>query len=176
MKVLVTGGAGFIGSHVVDKLLSKDTQVVVIDNLSLGKEDNISQHFNNKNFKFLKENVNNTVKLNKLFESEKFDCIFHLAANSDISQSFQSPEIDLNNTFNTTYSVLNAMKLYEVKKLVFASTSAIYGETTQLLAEDFGPLVPVSHYGASKLASEAFIYSFCKLSPEDMEIKSWDEY
>lgn len=167
--MLVTGGAGFIGSHVVDRLLSQSMQVVAIDNLTLGKEDNISQHFSNKDFKFIKENVNNTVKLNDLFESEKFDCIFHLAANSDISQSFQSPEIDLNNTFNTTYSILNAMKLYEVRKLVFASTSAIYGDTIQPLSEDFGPLIPVSHYGASKLASEAFIYSFC----ENYGIQTW---
>ena len=162
MKILITGGAGFIGSHLADSLLKENHQIVVIDNLSQGTEKNIGHNFDNKNFKFCKLDLLDSDKLKKIFKTENFEIVFHLAANSDIAMSCKNPKIDLDNTFLTTYNVLTAMMEFNVKKLVFASTSAIYGETPGKTAEDFGPLFPVSHYGASKLASEAFISSFSK--------------
>lgn len=169
MKTLVTGGAGFIGSHLVDKLLEKDTEVVVVDNLSLGRSNNLEDAVKNPKFKFVQFDILDKNKLFNLFEHEKFDIVFHLAANSDIAKSHDNPDVDFNNTFATTYNILLAMKEFGVKKIVFASTSAIYGETLEKTDENFGPLFPVSHYGASKLASEAFISSFC----ENYSIKAW---
>ena len=86
--------------------------------------------------------------------------VYHLAANSDIQKGGKNPMVDYNLTFNTTFNILQLMKEFEVKKLFFASTSAIYGESYDVLNEDYGPLRPVSNYGAGKLASEAFISAF----------------
>ncbi|MCX7771180.1 MAG: NAD-dependent epimerase/dehydratase family protein [Proteobacteria bacterium] len=169
MRILVTGGAGFIGSHLVDFLLGKGYFVVVIDNLSLGKIENIEHNFGNPYFSFHKFDVLDYEKLIDLFKKYSFDVIFHLSANSDIAKSHEDPDIDLKNTFLSTYYILKAMKDSDVKNLVFASTSAIYGEAKGKIREDFGPLFPLSHYGASKLASEAFISSFA----ENYGFKAW---
>jgi len=168
-NILVTGGAGFIGSHLVDLLLEKGHFVVAVDNLSLGRGENISHNLDNSNFVFFRANLLNKGEIKEIFEKYRFDVIFHLAANSDIAKSHENPEIDLENTFLTTYSVLEMMRSYNVKEIVFASTSAIYGETKKKIDENFGPLFPVSHYGAAKLASEAFISSFA----ENYGFKAW---
>jgi len=160
MKILITGGAGFIGSHLCDTLLDQNHNIVVIDNLILGKLENINHLFESERFKFIKEDLLNLGSLQQLFEEQSFEMVFHLAANSDIQKGGKDPEVDYNLTFNTTFNVLQCMKEFNVKKLFFASTSAIYGETSELLTEDFGPLQPVSNYGAGKLASEAFISAF----------------
>lgn len=160
MKILVTGGAGFIGCHLVDLLLSQNNKVVVIDNLSLGKKENIIHNLSNNNFSFYKKNLLNEKVLRNIFQKEKFDVIFHFAANSDISSSWGEPNIDFENTFLSTYIILKMMKDMDVRQIIFPSTSAIYGEAKQPIDEDYGPLFPVSHYGAAKMASEAFISSF----------------
>jgi UDP-glucose 4-epimerase len=171
MNILITGGAGFIGSHLCDYLLEDvNNSVTIVDNLSLGKVENFKHLLDNDQFKFLEiDIVKNKSGLNEVFQQGKFDIVFHLAANSDIAQSFANPQIDLENTFLTTFNVLNLMRIHQVKKIVFASTSAIYGDTAETIGEDFGPLFPVSHYGAGKLASEAFISSFS----ENYGIQSW---
>jgi UDP-glucose 4-epimerase len=92
-----------------------------------------------------------------------------MAANSDIAKSHSNPNVDFDNTLLTTYNVLLAMKEFGVKNIVFASTSAIYGDTGVSVDENYGPLFPISHYGASKLASEAYISSFC----ENYGFKAW---
>ena len=160
MKSLVAGGACFIGSHLCDVLSADGHNVTVVDNLVLGKVENIEHLINNSNFRFFKEDLNNGHAMDMIFMDGEFDMVYHLAANSDIQKGGKDPMVDYQLTFNTTFNVLQMMKKYEVKKFFFASTSAIYGETYDVLNEDYGPLKPVSNYGAGKLASEAFISAF----------------
>ena len=162
-NILVTGGAGFIGSHLVDRLLDGNNYVVVIDNLSLGSKRNIAHHFNDSHFIFVEGDILDTPLFDSLFNKTSFDTVFHLAANSDIARSHADPTVDLNMTFMTTFRVVDAMRRFNVKRLMFASTSAIYGNALgKEVTEDYGPLFPASHYGACKLASEGIIASFCE--------------
>ena len=168
--ILVTGGAGFIGSHLTDRLLAEKNKVVVFDNLSLGRKSNLKQALQDPNCTFVEGDILNEELLKSLFEQHKFNIIFHLAANSDIARSHANPNVDLDMTFLTTYAILQKMRQYGVKKLMFASTSAIYGQTGGVeVKETYGPLFPASHYGAGKLASEAFISSFA----ENYGIQAW---
>lgn len=160
MNILITGGAGFIGSHLCDYLLTENNSVTAVDNLVLGRKDNISHLFGVKNFQFVEADLLDEDIIKKLFSTGDFDMVYHLAANSDIQRGGKDPMVDYNLTFNTTFNVLQCMREYYVKKLFFASTSAIYGETYDRLTENYGPLRPVSNYGAGKLASEAFISAF----------------
>jgi UDP-glucose 4-epimerase len=128
--------------------------------LSLGKVENISHLLNRDNFIFIEEDLLHKSVLRKIFNDNGFDMVYHLAANSDIQKGGNDPIVDYNHTFNTTFNILQCMHECNVKKFVFASTSAIYGETCEQLSENYGPLLPVSNYGAAKLASEAFISAF----------------
>ncbi|QII12876.1 UDP-glucose 4-epimerase [Candidatus Kuenenia stuttgartiensis] len=159
-NILITGGAGFIGSHLIDLLLDKDFKVTCVDNLYLGRKENIKHQLHNENFAFYKFDVLNFKKLNDIFRKERFDAIFHLVANSDIKQSAAQTDLDLKLNFMSTYNVLEAMRLNNVNQIVFASTSAIFGETDEVITEDMGPLIPISFYGASKLAAEAYISAY----------------
>ena len=160
MKILITGGAGFIGSHLCDALLRKGHAITVVDNLVLGKIENIQHIMAIPNFTFVKGDLLDMEFMRTVFAEGGFDMVYHLAANSDIQKGGMDPMVDHDLTFQTTFNVLQLMKEFEVKKLFFASTSAIYGETYDILNEDYGPLRPVSNYGAGKLASEAFISAF----------------
>lgn len=165
---LILGGAGFIGSHFCDHLIDSGGKVVCIDNLSLGRIENIQHLIGNPNFLFIKSDVNDLSKINEL-KGIQIDIVVHLAANSDIAISHSNPEVDIANTLNTTLSVLHYMRNEGIKKIIFASSSAIYGEHENNIHEKIGPLFPHSHYGAAKLASEAFISSFC----ENYQMTSW---
>lgn len=161
MKILITGGAGFIGSHLCDLLLSGgENSVTVVDNLILGRKENIFHLLDRGDFSFIEEDLLNSDALRSIFEKGQFEMVYHLAANSDIQKGSNDPTVDYNLTFNTTFNVLQCMREFGVKKFFFASTSAIYGETYDQLTENYGPLRPVSNYGAGKLASEAFISAF----------------
>jgi len=160
MRILITGGAGFIGSHLCDSLLEINHSITVVDNLLLGRIENIDHLIGRSDFTFIQEDLLYLEKLKQIFAEGQFDMVFHLAANSDIQKGGNDPVVDYNLTFNTTFNVLQCMREFGVKKLFFASTSAIYGETNDRLFENYGPLQPVSNYGAGKLASEAFISAF----------------
>ncbi len=160
MNILITGGAGFIGSHLCDALLERDHHLTVVDNLVLGKMENIEHLLHHPSFQFIQEDILHIDGLREIFKNGHFDMVYHLAANSDIQKGGKDPMVDYNLTFNTTFNILQMMKEFEVKKFFFASTSAIYGESYDVLNEDYGPLQPVSNYGAGKLASEAFISAF----------------
>ena len=167
MKFYVTGGAGFIGSHLVDELV-KIGDVVVVDNLSLGRKEFIQRHIDSGKVKFHEIDL---VDLDKVKETMKgCDVVFHMAANSDIIEGTKSTKVDFDNGTLATYNVLEAMRLNGAKELVFASTSAIYGEpTVSKVEENYGPLLPISLYGASKLACEGLISAFS----DNFGIKSW---
>lgn len=169
MKILVTGGAGFIGSHICDRLLEHGHSVVAADNLILGRLAHVSHLAGRTDFAFVEMDVSEERSLDDLFRARGFECVFHMAANSDIARSHSDPGTDFVNTLRSTYSVLEAMRRNTVKQLVFASSSAIYGEAQGAIAEDRGPLMPISHYGAAKLGSEAFISSY----GENYGIRSW---
>jgi UDP-glucose 4-epimerase len=160
MNILLTGGAGFIGSHLCDELVALGHRVTAIDNLLLGREENIAHLFAQPAFNFVKGDVLDAPLLERVFSEGRFDAVFHLAANSDIQKGGKDPVVDCELTFQTTFRVLQSMRAHGTGQLVFASTSAVYGETSDRLTEDYGPLLPVSNYGAGKLASEAFISAF----------------
>ena len=158
-KILVTGGAGFIGSHLVDHLLKTRHSVKVYDNLSGGNRDFLKHHEKNKRFTFVKADLADQKTLRK--ESKNIEMVFHLAANSDISKGITDPSIDFEQTTRHTFNLLQAMKENGIKKLFFTSGSGIYGDVgSTYTTENFGPLIPVSMYGATKLSAEAMIYAF----------------
>ena len=158
---LVTGAAGFIGSHLVDALLARGADVTGIDNLKLGRHENLSAARKNARFKFFEADVNDLPACGKIIseqsKSASFSAAWHMAANSDIRAGVADPDVDFRDTFLTTYNLLKLMREHKIPRLAFASTSAIYGDLNQKLTEDIGPLFPISNYGAMKLASEAAI-------------------
>lgn len=167
-KTVVTGGAGFIGSHMVDRLLSERNEVTVIDNLSSGRMEVLEHHTGNPDFKFTRLDILELEKLKKAIAGA--DIIFHLAANPDVRLGAENTKVHLEQNIIATYNLLEAMRINKQRNIVFTSTSTVYGEATALpTPEDYGPLVPISLYGASKLACEALITSYC----HTFEMKSW---
>ncbi len=160
-KCLVTGAAGFIGSHLVDRLLERGCSVLGVDNMKLGRRSNLARAFENPRFKFVELDVNDVPALVQAVRQhsheQPFEITWHLAANSDIRAGVADSEVDLRDTFLTTFHVLKAMRELNIPRIAFASTSAIYGVLPGRMEEDMGPLFPISNYGAMKLASEASI-------------------
>ena len=163
MNILVAGGAGFIGSHLCDALLSKNNTVIVADKLIMGSK-NIEHLSQNTNFKFYEMELADQDNVDKLFGDNKIDIVYHMAANSDIQKSANDTSIDFNDTLLTTRVLLESMRKNNVKNIFFASTSAVYGEMPDIvLNEETGGLKPVSYYGGAKLASEALISSYVSM-------------
>ena len=161
MKALITGGAGFIASNLVEKLLSKNLNVTSVDDFELGSKKNVEKFFSDPRFKLIEQDISDTDAFSEIVKNESPDIIYHLAANSDIQKSAKQPGIDFKDTFSTTYSVLEAMRKNDIHRMFFASTSAVYGNKVGIqLKEDQGNLAPISYYGGAKLASEAFISSY----------------
>ena len=159
MKYIVTGGAGFIGSNLVDILIKDNPEkLTVIDNLRTGRADFIEAHNGKKNFEFL----NKDIKLGRSFPDESYNWVFHLAANADVRGGIKNTRVDLEENVIGTHSVLEFMRKKDIKKLVFASSSALYGETDMIpTPEDLPDIKPISFYGASKIAAEYFVSSYC---------------
>ena len=163
MNILVAGGAGFIGSHLCDALLSKNNTVIVADKLIMGSK-NIEHLSQNTRFMFYEMELANQDNVDKLFKDNKIDIVYHMAANSDIQKSANDTSIDFNDTLLTTRVLLESMRKNNVKNIFFASTSAVYGEMPDIvLNEETGGLKPVSYYGGAKLASEALISSYVSM-------------
>jgi UDP-glucose 4-epimerase len=159
MKVLVTGGAGFIGSHLVDRLIERGSELVVLDNLGTGRKEFLQQHFDNHKFTFHKVDL-----LTDLIDNYFIDVseVWHLAANPDVRAALKNTKVDLEQNVLVTYRVLEAMRKNEAKKILFTSSSTVYGEAKQIpTPERYSPLIPISLYGATKLACEALISAYC---------------
>lgn len=169
MKVMVAGGAGFIGSHLIDALLVEGNDVVCVDNFFIGTKENIAHLHGNPHFKFYEQDLTDLDRMLEIFRTEQVEYVFHLAANSDIQASAQSPMIEYKNTYSTTFILLECMRLCGVKKLFFASTSAVYGEQMGAeVSEEAVALKPISYYGGAKLGSEGIISSFAYMN--DMSV------
>jgi len=160
--VLVTGGAGFIGSHLCDALLSAGHGVMAVDDLSTGRLENLAHAQSHPRFAFEELDVRDAEALAALARDRQAVAMFHLAANSDIRAGNAAPRRDLDQTLATTLAALEACVAAGVPDFLFASSSAIYGELPQgvAVAEDHGPLAPISFYGAAKLAAEGFISAY----------------
>lgn len=157
MKILVTGGAGFIASQVADAFIKEGHDVVVVDNLHTGFEHNV-----NPKAKFVKLDICDS-SIEKLFAEEKFDIINHHAAQMDVRRSVADPVFDANSNIIGTINLLQYSVKYNIKKFMFASTGgAVYGEQEYFPADEKHPVNPLSPYGISKLAVEKYLYFYNK--------------
>jgi len=163
-SVGVIGGAGFIGSHVVDELLSRSQteRVVVYDNFTSGQEWHLSSHLDDERLEVVRGQASSIDDLTSALLG--LDTVIHLASNPDVARAMTDPTIDFYEGTLLTHCVVESARRAGVGTLLYASGSGVYGEIGETAAwEDFGPLVPVSTYGASKLAGEALISSYCHM-------------
>jgi UDP-glucose 4-epimerase len=162
MHHFITGVAGFIGSQLADYLLAKGERVCGVDDFPLGRPEHLHHACQNTAVEFFEYDISHSSQaINSLEQARQWgglpDTIWHLAANSDIPAGAADASIDFRRTLQTTFAIIEAAKLLGVRQIAFASTSAIYGERSDLLIEDAGPLLPISNYGANKLGSEGLL-------------------
>lgn len=168
LKFFVTGGAGFIGGHLVNKLINEGNQVTVYDNLVSGKKNDIQHFIGKPDFRFIEADLLDFEKLHTSMKGH--DIVWHLAANTDIPTGNKITDLDLNNCTIATRNVLEAMKQNNIKKILFSSSATVYGDMPPVsLAENMGPLLPISLYGAGKLACEGLISAYCHL----FDLQAW---
>lgn len=157
-KVLVTGGAGFIGSHLVDKLIEQNKEVVIVDDLSTGKKDYV-----NPKAKFYNLSINSK-ELEEVFKTENISVIYHLAAQVDVRISVKDPEFDLKTNILGGLNLLNLSLKYNIDKFIFTSTGgAIYGDTENIPTKEENETKPLSPYGINKLTFENYLYYYHKV-------------
>ena len=157
---VITGGAGFIGSYIAEKLVENGTDTKVIDNLVTGKKENLSKCFDQDNFSFLEYDLGNLDGIEDHLGDA--DILFHFAADPEVRTGYSKPEDSFEQNIVNTFNLLQKIKQSKIKKIVFASSSSVYGDAKIIPTnEEYGPLSPISHYGASKLACEAMVSSFC---------------
>jgi len=158
MKALVTGGAGFIGSHLIDALLSKGYEVSCIDNFSSGKREFIEHNL--ERIELYEGDLLRQQDISKAIDG--CDVVFHLAANPDVRIGAINTRTHVDNGILATYNLLEEMRKKSINKIIFTSSSTVYGEASIIpTPENYGPLIPISLYGAAKLAAEALISSYC---------------
>ena len=166
MKVLVTGGAGFIGSHVCDALLNKGHSVICIDNFNdyyspKTKEDNINHNLNNPDFKLYKEDICNIEGLKKVFEAEAPEKIIHLAARAGVRPSIKQPLLYEQVNVRGTLNLLELAKEFKIKQFISASSSSVYGKNKKAPFSESDPVdAPISPYAATKKAGELLCHTY----------------
>ena len=158
MRILVTGGAGFIGSHLVDRLAAEGHQIRIIDNLSSGRLENLAHR---RDVEVIIGDLKNPQDAQKAVRG--VDAVFHFAANPEVRVSTTNPDIHFNENVVAAFNLLEAMRKNDVSQLVFASSSSVYGEPDEIPVDENAPLRPVSVYGASKAACEHLIHAYAKL-------------
>jgi UDP-glucose 4-epimerase len=157
-KIMITGGAGFIGSHLTQKLIDENNEVVVLDNLSTGIKLNLNSCIKKKNFKLIVEDLKNQ----KSDNLKDIDTVFHMAADPEVRTGFFDPKQAYEQNIQNTFELLENIRKFDIKQFVFASSSVVYGEPEIIpTPETFGPLFPISIYGGTKLACEGLISSYC---------------
>lgn len=161
MRVFVTGAAGFIGSNLVDRLLTNGHQVIGFDNLSTGHKEFLQTALESESFNFIQGDLLDKPAL--LTAMKKVDMVFHLAANADVRFGTQHPSKDLEQNTISTFNVLEAMRENEIRRIVFSSTGSVYGEARVFPTPEDAPFpIQTSLYGASKLACEGLIEAYCE--------------
>jgi UDP-glucose 4-epimerase len=160
MKIFVAGGAGFIGSHVVDHFLTKtDADVVVFDNFTSGQRAHLARHLENLQLKIVVGDLKDFPAINEAIKG--VDRVYHFASNPDIAKAMMQPNVDFWEGTYLTQNLLEAIRLNSVKELVYASGSGVYGDVGDIaVTEDHSPMLPISPYGASKLACEAMVHTY----------------
>ena len=158
IMILVTGGAGFIGSNLAKFLISKGYEVTVFDNLSSGRMENLAQILERDNFRFIKGDIRESEAINSAMRGAEE--VFHLAADPSVKDSATNPVGSFRINVEGMFNVLEAARKNDVKKIVFTSTSTVYGEAEKLPTPEDYPLIPISNYAASKVADEAYISSY----------------
>ncbi|MDZ4720455.1 MAG: NAD-dependent epimerase/dehydratase family protein [Roseiflexaceae bacterium] len=160
MRAFVTGGAGFIGSNLADRLLADDYEVTVYDNFSTGQRQFLALAAKNSRFRLVEGDLLDFVALTQAVAGH--DIVFHLAANADVRFGTQHPRRDLEQNTIATFHVLEAMRVHGVRRIVFSSTGSIYGEAEIFPTPETAPFpIQTSLYGASKLAGEGMIAAYC---------------
>ncbi|MEQ1886481.1 MAG: NAD-dependent epimerase/dehydratase family protein [Bryobacteraceae bacterium] len=165
----ITGVAGFIGSHLAEQLIADGHRVSGMDDFSLGRMENIAAVHGHGRFFIVRGDAADSTKVTRVLQDAtewgaKPDMVWHLASNSDIAAGVADTTVDFRKTLQTTFAALQASKAAGVRRFALASTSAVYGERQNAMTEDSGPLLPISNYGAAKLASEALVSAAAETS------------
>jgi len=167
MRAFVTGGAGFIGSNLADRLLEKGYEVIVYDDFSTGQMQFVEHNLGNSKYTLVEADVLDKAFLNNAMRDS--DIVFHFQANADVKGGINNTTIDMEQNIIGTHNVLEAMKINEIKQIAFASSATVYGEPEQIPTPETISPVQTSLYGASKYSAEAFIQAYC----EYFDMKSW---
>ncbi len=176
MAAIIAGGAGFIGINLVQAIINKESQIFIIDNFSNSNPESLSKISSFDSVKIIDCDLSDKSRTNQVIKNISFKCkskikLWHLAANSDIPSGVADPHIDFRDTFITTFNLLESCKENNIRSFYFASSSAIYGDHGQnAIKEDTGPLMPISNYGAMKLASEAQCFASYESFLENLRI------
>ena len=154
-KILITGGAGFIGSHLADLLIKLNFEVVVIDNLSIGRRENISQLVEDSKFTFVKADICNFDVIEPIFKDA--DWVFHLAALADIVPSIENPTEYYKSNVSGTFNVLQACRKYQIKKIIYAGSSSCYGIPDEYPTKEIAAIRPQYPYALTKNIGEQLV-------------------